>query len=588
MAKIFYVWDVTAQDWIGEVAISIPYINQTSAEVQTELRSIWGGSSGTYTGLSEAQLDSISNLFQASTVETLYPIESFYTYSESDYTFTTADAPGVNNLIPRVKAISGVNRMVFNRQYRLCIANDSTQNYMLLTPRTSTDCWNLTLVNLYGVTSSYGIAIGIIPFISVSSGTPTLAGSYLGFAAFTSNGVATCTVWGDYAINRRNSKYAASSDSNRRLQILYELAEETQPTPEPLPDPYNPGGTSETGGGDGDFGVNRFGDGIDDETITQPDYDALDQLERSVLGSNFVSIYNPTRANVQALKNYLWSSQIGDTLKKLYNNPMDSIISLHMVPVTPTTTTGTIHIGGTDTEVEGRPVTNQYVTLSCGSLTIGEYWAAYLDYNPYTKLYLYLPFCGMHSVDTDEFMGQTLSIRYDVDVVTGDCLCSVSGSRAGGMSTILYQYAGNCSVEIPVSAANYNARISAGLGLVGSAVGIAAAAATGGMTAPLAATAVASTAANVLSGKTRVERSGALAGSAAWMGPLKPYLILVQPTQCLPDGQASFTGYPSYITAAVGDLTGYTEFAEIHLDGIAATDAEKAEIEQILRTGVIL
>ena len=194
----------------------------------------------------------------------------------------------------------------------------------------------------------------------------------------------------------------------------------------------------------------------------------------------------------------------------------------------------------------------------------------------------------MHSVDTDEFMGQTLSIRYDVDVVTGDCLCSVSGSRAGGMSTILYQYAGNCSVEIPVSAANYNARISAGLGLVGSAVGIAAAAATGGMTAPLAATAVASTAANVLSGKTRVERSGALAGSAAWMGPLKPYLILVQPTQCLPDGQASFTGYPSYITAAVGDLTGYTEFAEIHLEGIAATDAEKAEIEQILRTGVIL
>ena len=358
--------------------------------------------------------------------------------------------------------------------------------------------------------------------------------------------------------------------------------------PEPGDDPYSGGGTSETGGGGGDFGVNRFGDGIDDETITQPDYDALDQLERSVLGSNFVSIYNPTRTNVQALKNYLWSSQIGDTLKKLYNNPMDSIISLHMVPVTPTTTTGTIHIGGTDTEVEGRPVTNQYVTLSCGSLTIGEYWAAYLDYNPYTKLYLYLPFCGMHSVDTDEFMGQTLSIRYDVDVVTGDCLCSVSGSRAGGMSTILYQYAGNCSVEIPVSAANYNARISAGLGLVGSAVGIAAAAATGGMTAPLAATAVASTAANVLSGKTRVERSGALAGSAAWMGPLKPYLILVQPTQCLPDGQASFTGYPSYITAAVGDLTGYTEFAEIHLEGIAATDAEKAEIEQILRTGVIL
>lgn len=363
-------------------------------------------------------------------------------------------------------------------------------------------------------------------------------------------------------------------------------------TPEPPTptgdDPFLPGGTSEIGGGDGTFGENRFGDGIDDETIDTPDYDPLDQLNRSVLGSNFVNVYAPTRAQLLSLKNYLWSSDIGDTLKKMFNNPMDSIVTLHMVPVTVPTSASSIHLGGTDTEIGSNIVTNQYVTVNCGSMTIGEYWDAYLDYSPYTKMFLYLPFCGMHEIDVDEFMGQSISIRYDVDVVSGDCLASVSATRSGGLSTVLYQYAGNCSVEIPVSMANYNARVSAYLGLVGSAAGVVAGVASGGMSAPLAATALASSAANIATAKKTIQRSGAIAGSTAWMSQLKPYFILVQPSQCLPENQAHFTGYPSFITASVGDLSGYTEFAEIHLEGISATDSEKAEIESILKGGVLI
>ena len=367
-----------------------------------------------------------------------------------------------------------------------------------------------------------------------------------------------------------------------------ELSGEIIVTVRARPNPYEGGGTSETGGGEGTYGDDRFGDGIDDESIETPDYDPLDQFDRSVLGSQFVNVYAPTRSELQSLKNYLWSSTIGDTLKKMFNNPMDSIVTLHMVPVTVPTSAGSIFLGGTDTEIGSNRVTNQYVTVNCGSMSIGEYWDAYLDYSPYTKMFLYLPFCGMHEIDVDEFMGQTITIRYDVDVVSGDCLASVSATRSGGLSTVLYQYAGNCSVEIPVSMANYNARVAAYLGLVGSAAGVVAGVASGGMSAPLAATALASSAANIATAKKTVQRSGAIAGSTAWMSQLKPYFILVQPSQCLPDNQAHFTGYPSFITAAVGDLSGYTEFAEIHLEGISATDSEKAEIEAILKGGVLI
>lgn len=46
-------------------------------------------------------------------------------------------------------------------------------------------------------------------------------------------------------------------------------------------------------------------------------------------------------------------------------------------------------------------------------------------------------------------------------------------------------------------------------------------------------------------------------------------------------------GYPSYITAKLGDLEGYTEIDSIHLENIGATESELSEIESILKGGVI-
>lgn len=363
-----------------------------------------------------------------------------------------------------------------------------------------------------------------------------------------------------------------------------------QPVVVPSSDPFSCGGTSDVGGGDGTFGDNRFGDGIDDEAIEIPDYDALEQQDRSVVGTGFVHVYQPTKAQLQAFKSYLWSDpDIGDLLKRMYVNPFDAVVSLHMVPVSASGISQNILIGGQDSGVASTSVSNQYVTVNCGSLSIGEFWDAYLDYAPYTKMYLYLPFCGMHEVDTDEFMGKTMSIRYDVDVVTGDCLASVSAVTDGGaMTRVLYQYQGNCAVEVPVSGQNYNAKVGAYMGLIGTAFGIGAGVMSGGLGAAAGVGSALSGAMNVVNAKGSIQRSGALSGSTAWMSTLKPYLIIVQPTQCLPDGQNAFTGYPSYITAAVSDLSGYTEFAEIHLAGISATDEEKAEIERIMKEGVLL
>ena len=227
---------------------------------------------------------------------------------------------------------------------------------------------------------------------------------------------------------------------------------------------------------------------------------------------------------------------------------------------------------------------SQYVEVDCGSLDVDEYWGAYLDYAPYTKAELYLPYCGVHPIQIDDIMGRTVTIKYHVDVLSGSCVAFV---KCG--DTVLYSFAGQCSSSIPINANNWTNVVNGALSIAGS---IGTMVATGGLSAPIsggaAVAAGASLASTAMTMKPQVERSGSMGGTAGMMGIQVPYLILTRPRQALPENQNTFTGYPSYITSTLGDLTGWTTVSEIHLEGIPCTEGEAEEIVNILKTGVIL
>ena len=67
----------------------------------------------------------------------------------------------------------------------------------------------------------------------------------------------------------------------------------------------------------------------------------------------------------------------------------------------------------------------------------------------------------------------------------------------------------------------------------------------------------------------------------------KPYLILTRPRQAHPANQNHYTGYPSFITENLSELSGYTEIEQIHLENVQATDSELNEIVSLLESGVI-
>lgn len=337
----------------------------------------------------------------------------------------------------------------------------------------------------------------------------------------------------------------------------------------PTTDPYAPGDITDKDGGNGDF----------DATSEPVDIPPLPTI--SATDTGFLTLFNPSLTNIRDLAAYMWANPLFDVnaYKKILANPMDAILGLSIVPcAVPASTSKNVTVGNIPTGVSMPVCDSQYLSIDCGSINVREYWGAYLDYSPYTKAELYLPYCGIHPIDIDDIMGKAVNVVYHVDILTGACVAYV---KCG--DSVLYSYIGQCASSIPVSGSDWTNMIN---GIINASTAIGSMAATGGLTAPMAASTIATTAVNTI--KPSIERSGSLSGTGGIMGNQIPYLILTRPRQALPELQNQFSGYPSFISSYLGDLIGYTEVDSIHLEGIPATGAELNEIESILKGGVIL
>lgn len=333
-------------------------------------------------------------------------------------------------------------------------------------------------------------------------------------------------------------------------------------------DPYSLGGYSAVGGGQGTFS------GVGGHV----GFSALPTL--SAVATGFITLYNPTAAQMASLSSYMWDSNLFDmnTWQKLWADPMDAILGLSIVPVeVPNGGTVTVKVGNISTGVSMTRAASQYVTVDCGSVLVRESFGGYLDYDPYTKIDLYLPYIGTHALSADEVMGKNIHVIYHVDILSGGCIAEIAAD-----GEVLYNFIGQCSASIPVSGADMTQVIN---GIISASVSVGSMVATGGASAPMALPSLASTAVNSM--KPSIEKSGGLSGMGGMLGIQTPYLIISRPRMARPEEQNKFTGYPSFITETLGNLKGYTEIEMCHLENIPATDSELSEIENLLKSGVI-
>lgn len=299
----------------------------------------------------------------------------------------------------------------------------------------------------------------------------------------------------------------------------------------------------------------------------------------SVTDTGFVTLFNPTMSQVKDLADYMWNGLFDiNNFKKIFADPMDCILGFNMVPVAvPSGAAANINIGNLVTSVTMNVATSQWVEVDCGSIDIGLPYGSYLDFSPYTKFSIYLPYIGTCELSADDVAGQVLTLKYHVDALS--CAC-VAYLKCG--DHVLYQWTGSCGYSIPVTQNDFSRMIMAIANIAAAGIG---GAIVGGAGAAIV-NAGAAAAKNVSALKPEVHRSGAIGSSAGLMGAQTPYLIIEIPQACKPDKQYHYTGYPGFITVKVGDLSGYAEFEEIILDGIGCTEEERSMIEGLCKGGI--
>ena len=384
----------------------------------------------------------------------------------------------------------------------------------------------------------------------------------------------------------------------------FNLSEDPDPNIPPDPDPGEPGDnpTPEPGPKEKEY-----------DPIPIPPKPTV-----TALGAGFLSLYSPSATLLNLFASELYSDNILDIIHNYFSNVADMIAGLAIVPFfVPITGFSKHRVGLFRTSMAFPMVADQFIDVECGSVDVNNYYNSFLDYAPNTKIMIWLPYIGYQELNADEVMGQTLTVKYRCDILSGACIAFVmigAGSDpAYNVGRVIAQFTGNCITQVPAASASYDSMVSSAINILTGAVGIAAggaigaagagAATSGAAAAAPSATAgavgaqvglgVAGTASNVIMGmKPTVARNGTPGSSAGYMGVQKPYLIKIVPRSAIAPNHIQLQGYPSNYGGTLASLSGYCEINEIQLNidpsGAAPEVDEKTEIYRLLKGGVVI
>ncbi len=369
----------------------------------------------------------------------------------------------------------------------------------------------------------------------------------------------------------------------------------------PEVDPYEQIQESENGGGDGTL------DWTSDTIETTPDspVNITGLLNLDSAGS-LINLYRVDGVRVsdeqwfREFRDFLFDDGLLTALEKSNADIKSCIISLKALPynVEHTQNSYKVILGKYDTsspwypsagaQVEAYKVSKQTQTLDLGSVQIKEFYGSYLDYAPHTKVQIFLPFIGVKDLDVDEVMGKTLSLKYVVDNFTGLCVAHI---YVDGQD--LYNFNGSMAMELPVSGIEYANKLSGLLQTIGGAattIGGIATTATGN---PLGIAAAVGGVGAMAQGATSMNKGNMyktanLGLDWGWLGCRQPHLIISSPRLAQPRHRNGITGKATCRTVKVGQVSGFNQFADIHVDQVICSDTERALIKEALLKGVII
>lgn len=365
------------------------------------------------------------------------------------------------------------------------------------------------------------------------------------------------------------------------LAHIFWLILHGKPLPSDENDPYGDIPDSTPDGGDGDHNY------IDQE-------DPMTELPENIIGDlGFVKYFAPTQSQINQLANFMWSNDIFtvESFKKLFSEPMDCILGIMVFPYrVPATGLKTLVIGNIATDVQMAELSDEFEDIDCGSVYIEQQLASFLDYSPYTKLSVYLPFCGTYELDSDKCVGKWVYLTYRVNYVTGACVAILEVEIDDDPKTkksyrsVIGQFSGNMAYTVPITSASYSNALNS---IINTASGVVRGALNRGGTGALTA-GISGLASFVTSMKPSIETSGSVTGALGACSKLTPHFIFTCPRLVNPQGKNQIVGTPSYVTKKVNECSGFVQAQDLHFSSSRAMHSEIEEIERLLKEGIIV
>lgn len=291
--------------------------------------------------------------------------------------------------------------------------------------------------------------------------------------------------------------------------------------------------------------------------------------------------YKITQATTEALGRFFWGGDLFEKIKALNTSPIENVVGLMIMPVDIAGSVSTIVIGDVNTTLNGDVITTTPL-YTVGSLQWKGRYENFLDYEPYTSAFIYLPFVGFVRIDPAYFTGHELKVMYSYDIVCGLCTAMLFSD-----GTFVESHQGNCGINVPLVATN---RADLQIGLASSLLETGAAIATmGAVGTKDVVSAGVSTVGAVADYATgfHSSRQTGYSPTCIWHETRSCFVMIESVNATHSATYNRDKGRPCIASAYVGTLSGYTELdAGVNLSGLTgASDVEIEELRQILATG---
>ena len=322
-------------------------------------------------------------------------------------------------------------------------------------------------------------------------------------------------------------------------------------------------------------------------------YPAVDQQvdypsnpSEGAIATGLVTMYRPSRAELQALALKLWSNDFITTIFKNWADPMQNIVSIHQLPIDSreiNVQAADIMIGNFDSKITSHKVltSSQWIDIDLGKINIGMYYKNFTSFD--CDMEIWLPYVGFRSIDCKDCMDGQLWIRYKIDLFSGEFVARVDASSSftinyavdGSRTHPILQESGNMATQIPLSASNfmnvYTSIISFGAAVANKDIMGAANAAMGA--------------------KPSYSNKGVNnAANSGLMSVCYPYVVIRWTRYKNPDTFNAEEGIISNISGTLGDDLGFVSVVPGSLDlkNIPCLQEEREMIIDLLESGILV